>query len=559
MQSLALAFLLALALPAQAPTALKPAAVAAIDALFAPWNKPSSPGCVVGVFAGGRVIHARAYGAADLERGVALAPDSVFDLASTSKQFFACAILLLEQDGKLTLDDDIRRHLPAFPDHGTPITIRHLLHHTSGIRDYLVLMQLAGMEFGNDHPEAEILALIARQKALNFTPGAEHLYSNSGYFLLAEIIRKVTGATPGDFLRARIFAPLGMTGTDLYDDHDRIVKRRAIGYSPAKGGGFTTELYRFDLVGDGGVLSNLQDLARWDANFAANKLGGGAALIETMLTRGALSDGRVLDYACALRHLEHCGQRAVDHGGAWAGYRSQMVRFPALGVTVAVLANLGTFDPDSKALAVADIVLADKLAPVPVGPPVAVEAKATASAAAQPDAAALAAFAGSFRSSGGRVFAVSFADGRLHLPLTAEQAFPLVATGPATFVAEGAPVPIAVEFVDGGKALQMKVADQPARKLTRIEPWQPSADDLAALTGAFRSDELDATWRLTPVEGGLRVDIGYREDVMRLGPSVQDEFNVGGATVRLARKDGKITGFTVDAGRVRGIGFRLGS
>lgn len=539
-------------LAAQQPS-LAPAVVTAIDRVFAPWSQPTSPGCSVGVFAGGRTVHARGYGMADLERRVPLGTASVFDLASTSKQFFAFAILLLEHDGKLRLDDDIRQHLPEIPAYGATITVRHLLHHTSGIRDYLALMSLAGMPFAHDYPERQILALIARQKDLNFAPGDQHLYSNSGYFLLAEIVRRVSQQTPGAFLAERIFKPLGMRATRLYDDYRQLIPNRALGYLPKGNDGHTTEVYLFDLVGDGGVLTCLEDLARWDENFYDNRLGGGADLIARMLTPGVLNSGKVLDYACGLRVGEYRGLRFVDHGGAWAGYRSQFVRFPSEHVSIAVLANSGTFDPDSKALAVADLVLGAKLTPItkaPEAPPV-----PAAAATPPPSAATLAAFAGTYRSESGRVFEVTLTDGALHLQLAPEQSFALAATAEARFTTVGAPVQIGVQFLDGGKAMQMEVADQKPRRFARLAVWAPTDAEMAEYAGEYHSVELEVTYRVAVVDGALRVAIGYQDDVLRLAPTLRDEFALGGGVARIERADGKITGFRVDVGRVRGIVF----
>ncbi len=349
---------------AQPPAALDADSRAAIDAVFAKWDTTTSPGCAVGVFEKGEIVYARGYGMADLEREVPITSRSVFDIGSVSKQFVAMSILLLEEDGKLTLDDDVRKHVPEMRDYGEPITLRHLLHHTSGIRDYLGLMSLAGMSFEFDYPEQRIVDLIARQKALNFAPGTEHLYSNSGYFLLSEIVRRVSGVTQGAFARERIFGPLGMRDSQFYDDFKRVVKGRAIGYLPGDDG-YQTELYLFDLVGDGGVLTTVEDMCKWDANFENNRLGGGEELIRRMLKHGKLKSGKSLPYACALVHGEHRGARHVGHGGAWAGYRAHFVRFADHDVSVAVFSNLGHFNAGKHAMKVAEIVLAGDLEPAP--------------------------------------------------------------------------------------------------------------------------------------------------------------------------------------------------
>ena len=260
---------------------------AKVDELFAPSDTAETPGAVVAVIKDGQIIYEQAYSMADLERDVPLSVRSVFDIASTSKQFVAMSILLLQEQGRLTLDDDIRRYLREFPDYGKTITIRHLIHHTSGIRDYMDLMYLAGMKHENSYDPSEIVGLVARQKALNFEPGDEFLYSNSGYLLLGEIVREVSGLTLGEFTAQHIFEPLNMKVSHFYDDFTRIVENRALSYSQNDTGGYVSVQYIFDVVGDTGLLTNIEDLNLWDRNFYDNKLGeGGPKLIERMLIPG---------------------------------------------------------------------------------------------------------------------------------------------------------------------------------------------------------------------------------------------------------------------------------
>ncbi|MFQ5791509.1 MAG: serine hydrolase domain-containing protein, partial [Acidobacteriota bacterium] len=223
-----------------------------VDKLFSRWDTPVTPGAVVVVIKDGNIIYQHAYGMADLERDVPLSLQSVFDIASTSKQFVAMSTLLLQEQGKVSLDDDIRSYLPKFPDYGQSITIRHLIHHTSGIRDYMDLMYLAGMKHENSYHRSEIIDLVARQKALNFKPGDEFLYSNSGYLLLAAIIERVSGQTLGEFAKQHIFKPLNMNASHFYEDFMRIVKNRALSYSQKEAGGYASIQYIFDVVGDTG-------------------------------------------------------------------------------------------------------------------------------------------------------------------------------------------------------------------------------------------------------------------------------------------------------------------
>jgi CubicO group peptidase (beta-lactamase class C family) len=344
-------------------TAVEPAdAAARADALFAAYARPGSPGCAAGVMREGALVFAKGYGSANLDYDIPITPRTVFDIGSVSKQFTAAGIFLLARDGRLSLDDNVRKWVPELPDYGTPITIRHLLHHTSGLRDYLVLMELAGLNYEDIHPEPEILGLIARQRALNFRPGGEHLYSNSGYLLLAVIGARAAGEPFGRLLARRIFEPLGMTSTRVFDDRTAVVRNRAVGYSPA-GAGFRVDYYpNFDLPGDGQVYTTVEDFAKWDRNFDEPMVGG-RALVDDLLRRGRLADGREIDYAGALVHGRYRGLPTVGHGGSWAGFRAHYLRFPGERLSVAVLCNLRTADPAALARGLADIWLGDRLGP----------------------------------------------------------------------------------------------------------------------------------------------------------------------------------------------------
>ena len=332
-----------------------------VDKLFSPWDTAETPGAVVAVIKDGKIIYQNAYGMADLERDVPLSPESLFDIASISKQFTALSILLLEEQGKLSLDDDIRTYLPDFPDYGQTITIRHMIHHTSGLRDYMDLMALAGMRHENSFHQSEIVDLVARQKGLNNNPGEKYLYSNSGYLLLAEIVHKVSGQTLGEFTEQHIFKPLNMKVSHFYEDFTRIVKNRALSYSQKETGGYKNFPYIFDVVGDTGLLIDVGDLLLWDQNFYNNTLGdGGPKLIDRVLVRGKLNNGESIDYAFGLRIDTYRGLRVVSHGGGAAGYSTQMMRFPDQKFTLLVLSNLGEFSSGELAKQVADLYLSDE-------------------------------------------------------------------------------------------------------------------------------------------------------------------------------------------------------
>ncbi|MGH4000314.1 MAG: serine hydrolase domain-containing protein, partial [Pseudonocardiaceae bacterium] len=334
-----------------------------LDAVFAQYDRASSPGCALGVYRDGRIGYAKAYGSANLELGAPLTPASVFDIGSTSKQFTAMSVLLLARDGKLALDDDVRRYIPSLPEYGAPITIRHLLYHTSGIRDYTTLLALAGEPTQNWTTDDDALELIVRQRALNFAPGSEWQYSNSGYFLLSLVVKRVSGQSLRRFAQSRIFEPLGMAQTHIHDDHAMVVPNRATGYVPSDSAGpFRIEMSDFEQTGDGSVFTTVEDLVKWDENFYSAVVGGPELLAE-MVKPGALNDGKPVDYAAGLVVGEYRGLKTVEHGGAWAGYRAQLLRFPTEHVSIACLCNLGSANPDRLAQQVADVYLADRLGP----------------------------------------------------------------------------------------------------------------------------------------------------------------------------------------------------
>lgn len=253
-----------LAARAQAQTPAPESAEARVDKLFAQFDRKDSPGCALAVVRDGRVIYQRGYGMADLEHDVPLTPQSVLYIGSTAKQFAAASVALLAQQGKLSLDDNVRKYVPELPDYQPPVTLRHLLHHTSGVRDGWALLQLAGRSADEVLNLDDIVALAARQKSLNFKPGEEHLYSNTGYWLLAVVVARASGKSLREFADAEFFKPLGMTHTVFNDDHTRLIKGRAYGYAPVRAGGFRLSIVNNDLVGAGGLWTSVEDLLLWD-------------------------------------------------------------------------------------------------------------------------------------------------------------------------------------------------------------------------------------------------------------------------------------------------------
>ena len=293
-----------------------------------------------------------------MDHDIPISERSAFYLASVSKQFAAAAIVIADHEGHLSLDDDIRTHIPEFPayEQGT-VTIRHLVHHTSGVRDYLSLLNLAGIPFGNVLTDEAMLDLITRQRELNFTPGSEHLYSNSGYVLMAEVVKRATGRSLREYADEKIFRPLGMTSTHFHDDRTQIVRDRVFSYHPRAGGGWRTDyLINFDKVGDGGLYSTVEDLARWDGAFYGDVLGV-PDFADRMYERGVLNNGDTIVYARGLGVAKRRGLRRVSHAGGLMAFRTMIARYPEQRTSVITLCNVGTANPGALSMAVEDIVL----------------------------------------------------------------------------------------------------------------------------------------------------------------------------------------------------------
>ena len=437
-----------------------------IDEIFEEWNKPDVPGGALGVVKDGKLIYSKGYGIADLEHDIKITPSSVFYTGSVSKHFVTFCVLLLEEKGKLNLDDEIQKYLPDFPRYDQPLTIRHFIHHTSGVRDNLTLMALRGENYLDHHEVSEVYELIKRQSVLNFTPGERYLYSNSCYFMLAMIIEKAAGESIREFARKNMFEPLGMSNTLFFDDVADLVKNRVFSYQRTDDG-FDNLVSRFDLVGSGGVYSTIEDMFLWDQNFYDNKLGkGGPEIMEKMHEEGLLNSGESSGYAFGLANGTYRGLRTVGHGGSLAGYRAHFLRFPDQNFSVIILSNRSDGRPGSKAYEVADIMLENV-------------------------------------------------------------------------------------FTEEKEVNESNQSNQSTP--STAQPEAPEMD-LADFVGSYYSNDLDATYHFVIEDESLQVSIQNKEQ-NELRSTGVDQFRTGGINLRFARESGKITGFELDAGRVRNVVF----
>jgi CubicO group peptidase (beta-lactamase class C family) len=370
---------------------------ARVDAIYADLARPNHPGCAVAVVHDGKTVLEKGYGAAHLEHDVPITPATVFYAGSVSKQFTAAAIARAAHDGEISLDDDVRTWIPELPDLGQRITIRNLVHHTSGIRDYLALRALAGEPADGVFGDDDVYAVLARQRALNFAPGERYLYSNSGYWLLGQIIERATRRTLRQYTDSLFFRPLGMTRTHFRDDHARVEPGRAQAYAPTGDGEWAISMPNFDVVGAGGLHTTVRDLVKWDAMFS-DEAAATASFVRGLHQRGVLNSGDTIAYAFGLTVDTYRGLRRVSHGGAYGGYRAHQLRFPDQRFSVLQLCNAANANPDARALRVAGVFIGTQFTEPEPRPAVANAPPRGQTAPPPVPSSALAAFAGRYTS-----------------------------------------------------------------------------------------------------------------------------------------------------------------
>jgi len=566
-------FVIAAASAAAQGEAKKDPRFAEVDKIFAEWNKPDTPGCAVGIIEKGRLIYAKGFGMANLDYNIPMTPRAVIYIASTSKQFTAACVALLILKGEVSLEDEIRKYFPEIPDYGTPVRVKNLVYHTSGIRDYLGLMSLAGLSFEDHFDNDTAVEWIARQKALNFAPGAEFNYSNSGYVLLAELVKRVSGKTLREFAAENIFGPLGMADTHFNDDRSLVVKNRVISYrlleDAAEGAekkdntksgekkdekpkGYRQYLKNFDAVGDGDLLTTVEDLFKWDQNFYSKKVGGDK-FIELILTRGKLNDGKEQDYAFGLFHGEYKGLKTVSHGGGMLGFRTEMLRFPGQEFTVICLSNLATFDPAEKCRKVADVCLADRLK----GEAKTGEKAGPAATTVAVARAVLDSYAGKYRLSVGPVVTITREEDGLFGEAPGQPKFGLKALSETEFVEET--TGLKLRFSKDEKSGEIRLVIQAGGAEYTGEKYSiktPTAEQLQEYAGTYTSAELDCSYTLYLDGGKLMVRVKKNPPSI-LEMTDTDAFAASSFKLVFNRDPSRqISGFTLDAGRVKNLAFQ---
>jgi CubicO group peptidase (beta-lactamase class C family) len=541
------------AAPAQHVIGTRDALSQATDLIFRGLDRSDAPGCAVGVYQDGRLHYARGYGMASLEHGIALTPRSVLDVGSISKQFTAMAILLLERDGKLSIDDPIRKFFPEMPPYADSISWRRALSQTSGLRDLWSLWGFTGRTFRGDTVDA--LRVITRSAEPNYAPGARYLYTNSGWILAAQAVYRLTGQSLAQFAEARIFAPLGMRDTRFFGDNAMVIPGLATAYAPQGGGGFRVARNTYDgaIVGAGGVHTTIEDFGRWLDNYD-QLLVGDSTIVRTMTTATTLTDGAparsglTQSYAVGLNVGTLRGLPVVSHGGSWAGYRSHFLRFPEQRFAVATFCNASNAGPDSLARQVAGIYLGARME------------RDTASAwaaaldrapAATVDAPELRAIAGLWRNVAlGQVRQIRL-DGDTLLTQGDERTRIVPLGGGRFRLGRGTELRLAAG--DGSRLLVRTASD--TSSFVRADSVALTTAQLAEYAGEYRNDEIETThsWR---VEKGALVLHATGRRLGTLVPTYRDGFVRDGSVIDMTRDTrGRITGFVVQAGRVRNLRF----
>jgi D-aminopeptidase len=519
-----------------------------VERLLAPWDRPGSPGCTIGVVRDGALILHRSAGLASIELEHPIGPRTTFRIASVTKQFTCAAVLMLANEQRLGLEDDVRKHILELPEVGPRTTITHLMHNTSGLRDMLEIMRLGGTDLSVPCRPEDQLAAICRQRAPNFAPGTRFLYSNTNFLLLGLIVERITGESLAAFLHRRIFAPLGMNATRLAASTTELVPNLATGYL-RPGGAWVRAQHGFPLGGEGGLVSSVEDLALWDRNYTTGRVGG-PGLAAALETQAPFTNGAINTYARGLEVKSYRGLRTVSHGGLWPGYKTQFLRVPERNLTIICIANNAIADPHQQAHQVLDVVLDGERTPAaPALPPRVALARLTGRYVDRDNLATLELAQAEDGTPTATMYGVPFAlagagDGRL---TARRDAFVFIARPSAD-----------------GSTVEVEGDAQATSTFHRVTPEATLPGDLA---GRYVNAEIGATWRIATRDGKAMLDVAgplntitgwevepIEGDIIRIiVPSVLYR---GWLDARLEREGGRIVGLRVEIGRVRGLLFK---
>ena len=536
---------------------IKPKAVTQneqIDELFTVWDTKDTPGAAVAVVKDGTIIYKNGYGIANLEYDIPINSSSIFHIASISKQFTVFSILLLEKQGKLSLDDDIRKYISEVPDFGKTITLRHLASHTSGLRDQWNLLSMAGWRMDDVITKEHVLKLISKQKELNFNPGEEYAYCNTGFTLLAEVVSRISDISFAEFTKMNIFDPLQMNSTLFYDDHEKIVKNRVYSYN-SDSGGYKKSVLNYANVGATSLFTTVEDLSLWSMNFLNMKVGD-STIINKMNTLAILNNGKTFGGALGQFVGEYKGLNEIQHGGADAGYRSYLTRFPDENFAVVVFSNSAEFNSGRMAHKVVDIYLKDKIRTEDKPEEIKEESNSEAVAV---DENVLGTYVGDFELQPGFIISISSMDNQLSAIATGQPKVALTPISTTEYKVEGAEAKI--EFIPNkGENIKLLKLHQGGQimEAPRVKVFDKSSVFLSDFSGEFYSEELSTTYNFTIVNDNLVAKHSRLSD-FNLNPIKDNMFNgeawFFGQVEFIRDENDMITGCKVSNGRVRNLYF----
>jgi len=519
-----------------------------IDAIFEKYNTKTGPGCAIAVIHNGEVVYKKGFGLANLEYDISITPSTVFDIASVSKQFAGLAISTLVQDGKIALDDDIRKYLPEVPDFGKTITIRHLLHHTSGLRDWPQTLNVAGWRWDEVFSFEDIMRMVKNQKELDFEPGTQHMYSNTGYNLLAAIVAKVTGKSFREWTDENIFEPLHMETSHFLDNHTKVMKNLAYSYSPS-GNEFVKSPTGLTAYGSSSLFTTVDDLCKWVINFD-QQIAVKNPVYTRMLEDGVLINGNKVGYGYGLGLGEAGKLKTISHTGGWAGYRTIIMNFPDEKFSCIILSNAADFDSYGHALDVAKLFLKDKFI---------TEEKNPDNVKGMPTVEVNAAFArkstGLYELGPGWYVTITLEDNQLMTQANGEEKFPMLAKSDSSYWIEayGASMTFVKDKNGDVNSLRYKWI----QSAKRITPIPIDVTLYSNYAGTYHSEELDTDYKVDVAGGKLMLHH------MRLGdfelqpdPATADQFTSQVGSILFVNNDQKkVTGFRLSGGRVKNLRF----
>jgi len=517
-----------------------------IDAIFKAYNRTDGPGCAVSVIRNDSVIFSKGFGLANLEYDIPITTSTVFDIASVSKQFTGFAISTLIQEGKISPEDDIRKYLPEVPSFGKTITIQHLIHHTSGLRDWPEALSVAGWRWDEVFSFDDIMRMVKAQKELDFEPGSKYSYSNTGYNLLAAIVEKVSGTSFRSWTEKNIFKPLSMNASQFQDEYTRVIKNLAYSYEPAEND-FAKSSGALTAYGSSSLFTTVEDLNKWVINFD-KQMGEKNPVYLHMLTTGKLNDGRNVPYGYGLATDADRGVKTISHTGSWAGYRTIIENYPDEHLSIIILSNSADFNPNLYASKIADIFLSKKWQTSPI-----VNNKIKEAPTVALDSVLAKQYVGTYLLRAGKTVSITYEDQKLMTQATGEPKFPTEAKSDSTIWIEAYGAPMTFVKDKKGKVIMFRYRDINAKRIT---PWVADPKLFTQYTGTYYSEELAAEYKIYLKDGLLEMS-HRRGGEFTITPdiSVPDLFN-GGVSIQFTRNNQKkISGFKLSGSRIKNITF----